>query len=143
MIREEPPGGGPVAAVAAGVSYVHAPWVAVLAGDLPFVTAAVIADLRVAARDADVALLVDGAGVDQLLCAVWRTAALRAALAGRGAGTPMRLVVGAAATVVRRTVALERREGGEGAAPPWFDCDTEDDLARARRWAADLEEECP
>src|SRR3954451_22611863 len=38
-VREEPPGGGPVAALAAGLPLVTAPLVAVLAADLPFLDA--------------------------------------------------------------------------------------------------------
>ena len=106
--------------------------VAVLGGDLPFVTAAVLDDLRraVAADDGPaLALLVNDDGRDQPLCAVWRTAALRTALAGVGAGTPLRQVVAAAPTVLRRTVPVRA-----GSAPALFDCDTPADLARAREW---------
>ena len=132
VVREEPPGGGPAAALAAGVGEARAPRLAVLGGDLPFVTAAVLDDLR-RAVDADVgpvlAMLVDAGGRDQPLAAVWHTAALRRALVGVGPGTPLRQVVAAAPTVLRRTVPVP-----DGAAPPWFDCDTPADLARAREW---------
>ena len=37
--REDPPGGGPVPALRAGLTEVGAPWVALLAADLPFLTA--------------------------------------------------------------------------------------------------------
>jgi molybdopterin-guanine dinucleotide biosynthesis protein A len=132
VAREDPPGGGPAAALAAGIPHVRAARVAVLGGDLPFVTGAVLDDLRraVAADDGPaLALLVDDDGRDQPLCAVWRTAALRTALAGVGSGTPLRQVVAAAPAVLRRTVRVRA-----GSAPPWFDCDTSADLARAREW---------
>jgi molybdenum cofactor guanylyltransferase len=128
--REEPPGAGPVAAIAAGLAHVTAPYVAVLAGDLPFLDQASVRVLQAAAADHDVALLVDDAGRDQLLCAVWRTPALSAAL-GRLpalAGSPVRALLAAPLRVARRTVSPATGP------PPWFDCDTPADLARARRW---------
>jgi molybdenum cofactor guanylyltransferase len=126
VTREDPPGGGPVAGVIAGLSQVERDRVAVLAGDLPFVTAATVRRLR--ESRADVALLVDSDGRDQQLCAVWRTEALRAAINGFGAGSSMRAVLAAASRVERLAVPAD-------GPPPWFDCDTEDDLARAREWA--------
>lgn len=132
VTREEPPGGGPVAALAAGVRAVRAPAVATLAADLPFLDAGTVLELRsvLAAADAAAALLVDGEGRDQPLCAVWRTDALRAALAQVGGprGVALRAVVAAApGPVVRRAVT------GDGP-PPWFDCDTDEDLTTARGW---------
>lgn len=64
VTREDPPGGGPVAALAAGLRLVPdgTGQVAILAADLPFVTAAVITTLREAATGADGALLVDADG---------------------------------------------------------------------------------
>ena len=126
VTREDPPGGGPVAAIHTGLSYVESTWVALLAGDLPFLTAAVLDELRRAAAAVDVALLVDADGRDQPLCAVWRAGVLRSVL---GAGESMRSLLGA--------VPPERVERLRIAAdpPPWFDCDTEEDLARARTWA--------
>jgi molybdopterin-guanine dinucleotide biosynthesis protein A len=133
VLREEPPGGGPVAAMRAGLARVDADAVAVLAGDLPFLTGAVVAQLRgQLAADAatDGVLVVDGAGRDQLLLGVWRTAALRAVLAGAPAHAPVRRVVAAlAVTRVRPPV-----EPGRPA--PWTDCDTPADLVRARVAAA-------
>jgi molybdopterin-guanine dinucleotide biosynthesis protein A len=124
VTREDPPGGGPVAGVVAGLSYVDSGWIALLAGDLPFLTGEVIGRLREAADD--VALLVDGDGRDQLLCSVWRTEALAAATAGLGAGSPMRAVL-AAADNVRRVSADSMYP------PPWLDCDTPADLEEIRR----------
>ena len=65
VTREEPPGGGPVAGLAAGLVGVRAPMVAVLAADLPFLDAATVRELRaaLAARaEAVVALPVDARG---------------------------------------------------------------------------------
>lgn len=134
VTREEPPGGGPVAALAAGLVGVRAPAVAVLGGDLPFVTAAAVRELRAALQarsGAAVALLVDADGRDQPLCAVWRTDALRAALreAGGPAGVALRTLLAAAVGPVLRLPAAG------GGPPAWFDCDTPDDLRTARAWA--------
>ncbi|WP_345025363.1 molybdenum cofactor guanylyltransferase, partial [Streptomyces sedi] len=76
--REEPPGGGPLPALAAGLALTERPLVAVLAADLPFLDAATV-PLLVAALppDADGVLLVDAEGRDQPLTAVYRAAALR------------------------------------------------------------------
>lgn len=133
ITREEPAGGGPVAGLAAGLVGVLAPAVATLAADLPFLDRAAVLELR-AGLDEDhaavLALYVDDEGRDQPLCAVWATAALRAALTrvGGPGGVPLRRLVEAAdGTVVRRRA---RREGPA----PWFDCDTDGDLATARRW---------
>jgi molybdenum cofactor guanylyltransferase len=126
--REEPPGGGPVAAAAAGLSLVDATEVALLAADLPFLTGAAVEALRRARADG--AVFVDGTGRRQILCGVWRTAALRDRLAsiapGGLAGVPLhRLLDGLAVVEVA---------WGEAGAPPWYDCDTDAELERAEGW---------
>jgi molybdenum cofactor guanylyltransferase len=90
-VREDPPGGGPAAAVAAGYhALTDLPadgLVAVLAADLPFVTAATVERLRRAVDrhpDAGGAVLVDPDGRRQHLLGVWRRDALSAAIAHRG-----------------------------------------------------------
>lgn len=131
VCREEPAGGGPLAAIAAGLAYVHARLVAVLAGDLPFLTASTVDRLLAATGpDVDVAMLVDDAGRDQLLLAVWRTDALQTRLAtiGDPNGQPVRRLFDTAA-IIRVPVMTK-----DGQPPPWLDCDTEDDLRRAREW---------
>lgn len=70
--RENPPGGGPVAGIAAGLELVEAPVVVVLAVDLPFVTAAVVARLVELCTGDDAALVVDAAGTPQPLLAAYR-----------------------------------------------------------------------
>ncbi|CAL9530016.1 Molybdenum cofactor guanylyltransferase [Actinosynnema sp. ALI-1.44] len=75
--REDPPGGGPVAGLAAGIALVTAPRVAVLAVDQPGVTAATVARLVAVGESA---VLVDRDGREQWLTGVWRTDDLRAAL---------------------------------------------------------------
>jgi molybdopterin-guanine dinucleotide biosynthesis protein A len=131
VVREQPPGGGPVAALRAGLAHVTADVVAVLAGDLPFVTPGLVHDLRTRLTG-DGVLVVDDAGRDQLLLGVWRTAALGAALPEAAAHVPLRRVL--APLAVRRL----RPVVPEGAPPPWTDCDTPGDLERARAWAADV-----
>lgn len=109
VVRESPPGGGPVAGIAAGLSALadltditvvrDVELVAVLAGDLPFLTEDHLDELFVALTSGpedlqrpEVAVAVDTSGHANWLCAVWRTAALRRRLAevGEPAGTSVR-----------------------------------------------------
>jgi molybdopterin-guanine dinucleotide biosynthesis protein A len=129
LVREQPPGGGPVAALRAALERVSDDVVVLLAGDLPFLTPGVIAGLR-ERLTGDGVLVVDDTGQDQLLLGAWRTAALRAALPGAGGPTSLRRVF--APLAVRRF----RPPLAAGQAPPWLDCDTPADLARARILAA-------
>lgn len=119
--REQPPGTGPVAALAAGLTLVQRSRVVVLAGDLRAVTPTVVHRLLEALegtsghrdaqplaagdrpamnRDADRAgavdgaVLVDGDGRRQWLMGAWRTAALRVALPDEPAGASLRRVLG-------------------------------------------------
>jgi molybdopterin-guanine dinucleotide biosynthesis protein A len=131
-VREEPPGSGPVAAIAAGLAHVEVDVVVVLATDLPFVTGAAVGLLvagLAADADASGAFPIDGEGRDQPLCGAWRADRLRAALAALGdvAGASVRSLVARAGPVVRL------RDLGSAAAPPWFDCDTPADLAEAEQ----------
>ncbi|WP_435820690.1 molybdenum cofactor guanylyltransferase [Kitasatospora cineracea] len=127
-LREDPPGGGPLAAVAAALPAVTAPRVLLLAADLPFLDAATVRRL-LAALDGDggdrwdAALLVDADGRDQPLAAAYRTAPLRAARTSLGdpAGRPLRGLLA--------PLRLTRLPDPAGAA---FDCDTWDELAAAR-----------
>ncbi|MFD3781193.1 NTP transferase domain-containing protein [Streptomyces sp. NPDC058612] len=135
--REEPAGGGPVAALDAGLRGTTAERVLVLSADLPFLDRPTVRSL-LAATDApeataapgpsrDGALLRDPDGRDQPLVAVYKTAPLRRELArlatGRDglAGLPLRSLTAA--------LDLARVDAGPLAS---FDCDTWDDLAVAR-----------
>jgi molybdopterin-guanine dinucleotide biosynthesis protein A len=131
LVREQPPGGGPVAALRAGLADVGTEVVAVLAGDLPFLTAGLIADLR-GRLTADGVLVVDDSGRDQLLLGVWRTAPLRAAVRSVGGPTSMRKALASL------SVDRWRPDVPQGTPPPWLDCDTPADLARARQVARGL-----
>ncbi|MEU4833426.1 NTP transferase domain-containing protein [Streptosporangium sp. NPDC023615] len=146
--REDPPGGGPVPALRAGMTEVTAPWVALLAADLPFLAAGHVVALLEAAgggepagaqepaagpaagRRAPVrasaagtpagAVLADDDGREQWLAGVWRTESLTRALT-RYEGRSLHGLLAPLSPVVLRL-----------AGRPWFDCDTMDDLRRAR-----------
>jgi molybdopterin-guanine dinucleotide biosynthesis protein A len=120
--REEPPGGGPVAAIAAGFAQTDADVLVVLAADLPWVAPAV--PLLIAALPASgAALLLDAYGRANYLAAAWQRASMSAAL--EALGDP----VGASARALALTtdpVYVADRDG-------WGrDCDTWEDLAYAR-----------
>lgn len=123
---EQPPGGGPVAALAAALERVDAAITVVLAADLPFVTTACVERLVAAAP----AVARDGDGRAQYLLAAYLTADLRGAIPTTPTGAAMRAVV---ATMSRHPAMIDL-EVGSGP-PPWWDCDTPDDLATARRLA--------
>ncbi|MBK5307859.1 MAG: NTP transferase domain-containing protein [Frankiaceae bacterium] len=124
--RESPPGGGPVAAIAAGLREVTADRVVVLAGDLPFVTPDVISALLDAANGQNGVLLLDADGRDQLLVGAWRADALRDAMPAEPSGARLGPLMTGLNPV---RLGLQRLAD---VPPPWFDCDTEDDLATAR-----------
>ncbi|KOG65606.1 molybdopterin-guanine dinucleotide biosynthesis protein [Streptomyces griseoflavus] len=132
--REDPPGGGPLAALDAGLRHTTAPVVLVLSADLPFLTGATVRALRAAAEGADAALLRDAEGKDQPLVAAYRAGPLRRALdavrAERGTltGQPLRALL----------AHLTLRRVSDPTATASFDCDTWEDIeaARARIGAA-------
>ena len=119
--REYPAGGGPAAALAAGLAHVTADLVVLLAADLPYVTKAAVTDLlgRVGDEDGD-GTVITVEGRPQWLCSAWRTAVLIEAVRGRDlAGSSLRGL-------------LEGLRFSRDAAAPqgtWRDCDTPEDLA--------------
>ncbi len=130
--REDPPGGGPLAATAAGLAHACAPFVAVLAVDLPFVSWTAVRHLLLALRQrehAAGALYVDAGGRDQLLFGVWRTSRLRAAMPADASGGSLRSVV--------NDLDIVRLPAGEGV--DVLDCDTDADLQLARHRAGPAE----
>jgi molybdopterin-guanine dinucleotide biosynthesis protein A len=129
--QESPPGGGPVAGLAAGLAETSAATVVVLAADLPFVSMETIRSLLAAALGADGALLLDADGRDQPLVSAWRAAALRDAVHRLPTPVDVSLHRLVADLDVRR-VALSP---AAGAPPPWLDCDTEAELRLARELA--------
>ncbi|MFF8523362.1 NTP transferase domain-containing protein [Streptomyces werraensis] len=126
--REDPPGGGPLAALDAGLRHVTAEHVVLLSADLPFLDGRTVAALLDTLRrgEADGVLLTDSDGRDQPLVAAYRTPSLRRGLAalsaahGCTAGLPLR----------RLTGALDLLRISDPVAS--FDCDTWDDIATAR-----------
>jgi molybdopterin-guanine dinucleotide biosynthesis protein A len=118
-----------VPALRAGLAAVTQDVVALLAADLPFLTAALVDALRERLTGEGV-LVIDATGRDQLLLGVWRTEALRAAVADTGGPTSMRAVL--APLAVRRY----RPPVQAGRPEPWTDCDTPAELAQARSRAA-------
>ncbi|GHD85296.1 NTP transferase domain-containing protein [Streptomyces naganishii] len=152
--REEPPGGGPVAALDAGLRRTTAEDVVVLSADLPFLEPATVRRLLDALRAgrADGALLTDAEGRDQPLVAAYRAQALRRELAALTEAAPAdRAPADGQAPADRRAPAdrLARAAGALAGLPlrrltgaldltrvpdhvASFDCDTWDDIATAR-----------
>ncbi|NUP21229.1 MAG: NTP transferase domain-containing protein, partial [Streptomyces sp.] len=158
--RENPPGGGPLAALDAGLRHTTAEHVVVLSADLPFLDAGTVRRLLTALRtsDADGALLTDADGRDQPLVAAYRASAVRRELAAlthgqegiagaRGAGRAGRSegdhtgssdagrtvpqATGLTGLPLRRlTGVLDLTRVPDPVAS--FDCDTWDDIATAR-----------
>lgn len=153
-VREDPAGGGPVAAIEAAVrdGCLTAEHLVLVAGDLPLLER----------YDLDILLstvtgVLDGAEAGavytdrqdrpQWVCSAWRAEPVRArldAMAGeRGgvlAGAALRDLFGPLAVVEVRvwrvsmgTDRVTTRDGADDL-PPWFDCDTEDDIKRAEEW---------
>ncbi|MFD4568001.1 NTP transferase domain-containing protein [Streptomyces sp. NPDC058467] len=133
--REDPPGGGPLAALDAGLRQTTAEYVVVLSADLPFLDEETVRRLLTALQEGgspgsaakpDGVLLTDPDGRDQPLVAAYRAAALRRELAvlaaGHGGltGLPLR----------RLTAVLDLTRISDPVAS--FDCDTWDDIAAAR-----------
>lgn len=84
VTREDPPGGGPAAAIAAGLPYVQTEWVAVIAADMPFAVPMLLSLDRRAQAVVPIA-----GGHPQPLCAWYQVSAL----AGLGPGISMRTVL--------------------------------------------------
>jgi molybdopterin-guanine dinucleotide biosynthesis protein A len=127
VVREDPPGAGPVPALRAGLPQIRAPWVAVLAADLPFLRSEQVGELlaAVSGGSAAGAVMTDDSGAAQWLAGCWRSAGLRTALAAYG-GSSLRGLLGPL------NPALMSYPARPGEPPPWLDCDTPAELAAAR-----------
>jgi molybdopterin-guanine dinucleotide biosynthesis protein A len=127
--REDPAGGGPVAALEAGLAHLTAPRVVVLAADLPFVTRDVVETLVTASTGHAGAVAVDDDRRDQPLLAVYDSDALRSALPTVTSGARLRAVLERlddAGPVVRVSL--------PGHPPVWWDCDSPEALRQAKMW---------
>lgn len=124
VVREDPPGAGPVPALRAGLAEVRAPRLVLLAADLPFLRPAHVARLLAATAERPGAVLLDGEGREQWLAGCWQAGPLRTALEGYE-GASLRGVLGPLGPAA---VALPA-----GARPAWYDCDTPEELAAAER----------
>jgi molybdopterin-guanine dinucleotide biosynthesis protein A len=120
-VREDPPGSGPVPALRAAAGRAAAPWVALLAADLPLLRGDHLTALLGAARENGTgAVLRDDTGRPQWLVSCWNAGTLRNALAAY-LGDSLR---GLLAPLNPACLLLP--------GTPWLDCDTPADLARAR-----------
>jgi molybdopterin-guanine dinucleotide biosynthesis protein A len=126
--REDPPGGGPLPALAAGLDRTTAERVLVFAADLPFLTpAASWALLHAVEAGGDGAVFTDADGRDQPLAGAYRTSALRGGLDRLTmehttlSGLPLRRLT-ARLTLARLPDTMRAA----------FDCDTWQDLSAAR-----------
>lgn len=128
--------GGPAAALAAAIATLGQPappYLFVLAADLPHVSAEALRDLASSLATADpgvdAVVPVDAEGRSQWLFSVWRTTALHHRISVRevAAGTALHRLLGPARTRAWRpsSAAVDPE--------PWRDCDTPEDLHRARR----------
>src|SRR5580698_4358011 len=123
-VRESPPGGGPVPALRRGLDAASAPWVALVAADLPFLTGPWLVALLALARSSGRpgAVLADDGQRPQWLAGCWQAGPLRAALSGYS-GTSL-------GGLLRP---LEPARLSPGAwQHPWLDCDDPAQLAAAR-----------
>jgi molybdopterin-guanine dinucleotide biosynthesis protein A len=134
QVLEDPPGSGPARSVRTGLEQVpeDCTRVAVLAGDLPFLSPEallLLLDTANAAGPESGAVFCDNAGRRQWLCGVWPAVPLRRNAAEVEPGAPARLLFAG--------IDVETAVWEDASPPPWFDCDTPDDLDQARTWAAD------
>jgi molybdopterin-guanine dinucleotide biosynthesis protein A len=134
-VREDPPFGGPVAAIIAALPRVEADWTLVLACDLPGIDSAlallplVAPHAPVAAASHDGTHLTDASGRPQWLTALYRTSALREAASSvpeDGRNAPVRSLVGGMRLASVEAPAIATR-----------DVDTWEDLEWARRRPVD------
>jgi molybdopterin-guanine dinucleotide biosynthesis protein A len=128
-LREEPPGGGPVAALAAALPHVTTPVLVALGGDMPYAgpAAADLVSRLVAGREpgagdaCEVVAARDAGGRVQPLLAAYRVDALRAVVPTPAAGAPL-----------MRLLDRLRVDAVEVADPAALDVDTPGDLEQAR-----------
>ncbi len=125
--REDPPGSGPVAAIAAGMALVNSPVVLLLAVDAPFALPQLL-DLDLAPH-ANALIPRDQGGKVQYLAGIYRTDPLRCALERLGSpeGKSMRELISNLPNVELLALTVEN-------AKYFIDVDTPADLATAREF---------
>lgn len=121
--REHPPGGGPVAGLAAGLASAAGDTVVLLGGDMPYAAAAASVLARRLEEDptAEAVVGTQVEGGRQPLLAAYRIDALRAAMPAEPSGTPLRRLLD---SLVVREVPVAPEAS--------IDVDTPEELERAR-----------
>jgi molybdopterin-guanine dinucleotide biosynthesis protein A len=119
-VQEEPAGGGPVSAIAAGLPLTTQPVVVILGVDFPFVDAACVARIVAAMGDRDGAILTDETGRHQFLVGAYRRAVLEETL---GRCDPHGMAVKELIAGFELAVLADPRSAR--------DCDTWEDVAEA------------
>jgi molybdopterin-guanine dinucleotide biosynthesis protein A len=76
VIKEDPPGGGPVAGIATGLPLIKTEYVAVLATDMPYSAAVVPILLQALSNDVEAVLAIDGEGFRQPFSGLYRVSSL-------------------------------------------------------------------
>jgi molybdopterin-guanine dinucleotide biosynthesis protein A len=143
-VQEEPPGGGPAAAIgaamaraaAAAVDSAQAGHTIIVAGDLPLLRPDAIRALVRAATEPgrDGAVFVDADLRPQWLCGAWRTTAIRDRL---DALTGLRgTLANASLRALLEPLRFARIRLDDGGMPPFYDCDTQEDIRRVEEWLA-------
>jgi molybdopterin-guanine dinucleotide biosynthesis protein A len=132
VVREDPPGRGPVPALHRGLAEITTAWVLLLAADLPFLRTRHLRSLLAAAQregQSTGSVLADDTGRPQWLASCWPADALRRAAAGYSGNSLHGLLR------PLRPVLLALPPGDPGP-PPWLDCDTPEDVRLARAWSS-------
>jgi molybdopterin-guanine dinucleotide biosynthesis protein A len=149
LTMEDPPGGGPVAALAAGLAALDGAAtagspgevVAVFAADLPLLSrpavdrllAALAPDSSAAAARIDGALYVDDDRRRQWLCGAWFLDAVRSRLDAMAVGRAQAALAGRALRELFGPLRVAEVTTPDGEPPAWYDCDTAAQLAAAER----------
>lgn len=122
---------GPLSGLAAALAWAEAggyDWLATFPADVPFVPRDMVCRLFAASAEADVVMARSGEQV-HFLCGLWRTA-LAASLPGLVAAGRRRVLEAA------QTVRMETVDFPDEPADPFWNVNTEGDLAVAREWLA-------
>jgi molybdopterin-guanine dinucleotide biosynthesis protein A len=125
MIQEVPPGGGPVAGIAAGLSLIETEYVAVLATDMPYSAALVPLLLENLFNEVEAAVVVDSEGFQQPFSGVYRVSSLLKVL---GTNEPL---IGRSMRSVLVALKVKEVPINTDASRLLLDIDTREDLIKA------------